>query len=124
MILIIPLYVIFGLDSMTIGVEVENIQQDKLICPICIEPMKTSQRVIRLQCDGKHRFHKDCADSWFLNHNTCPTCRAVVPYKVPFNLARLRSLLSKHPRTLNIAFIMSAYMIIALIVAILTNHSP
>merc|ERR1719335_1960166 len=116
MILIIPLY------SMTIGVEVEGIQKDKLICPICIEPMETSQRVLRLQCDGKHRFHKDCADGWFLNHNTCPTCRAIVPYKVPFNSARLRSFLARHPRTLNIAFFMSAYVIIAMIVVILTNH--
>ena len=43
------------------------------VCSVCLEQIRTSQRVINLECN--HKFHEVCILRWFANHNTCPVCR-------------------------------------------------
>ena len=46
-------------------------------CPIClvkfIAPALLSKQMITLSCT--HVFHKECAEHWFSNADTCPECR-------------------------------------------------
>lgn len=43
-------------------------------CAICQEMMENGQTV-RVLRHCIHRFHKECIDTWFQQHVTCPTCR-------------------------------------------------
>ena len=44
-------------------------------CSICMEDFEIGRNMMRLDCDGKHAFCKDCIIRWLANHNTCPICR-------------------------------------------------
>ena len=46
-------------------------------CQICFEKFQDADKIYKLPC--KHLFHKECIDTWFKGHNTCPVCRAVMP---------------------------------------------
>jgi len=51
-------------------------EEDELprVCPICQDSIETTQVIRRLN-HCSHQFHKDCIDTWFQTHVTCPTCR-------------------------------------------------
>ena len=53
-------------------------------CSVCFN--KCSQgEVVSLNCG--HMYHKDCIDTWFCEHNTCPMCRKIVKKsKVPVHI--------------------------------------
>lgn len=42
-------------------------------CIICLETMRTYQRVRRFDCG--HFFHNHCIIAWLRMQDTCPTCR-------------------------------------------------
>ena len=44
-------------------------------CSICMDNFEIGRNMVRLNCDGKHTFCKDCIIRWLANHNTCPICR-------------------------------------------------
>ncbi|KAL1915090.1 uncharacterized protein VTP21DRAFT_7571 [Calcarisporiella thermophila] len=48
-------------------------------CAICTENFHANKgtRVTRLPCE--HRFDRDCIVPWLELHNTCPSCRYVLP---------------------------------------------
>ncbi|KTF88053.1 hypothetical protein cypCar_00041037 [Cyprinus carpio] len=57
----------------------QNVEQQKSIhqakdeaCPICLEPLKTSECIVLPKC--KHRFCKDCLKRAFQLKPTCPIC--------------------------------------------------
>jgi hypothetical protein len=59
---------------------------DSDVCVICLEPVGESahsgDKILRLpQCT--HLFHMGCIADWFTANNNCPTCRQVLPDKVP-----------------------------------------
>lgn len=45
-------------------------------CFICLEAPGAELQWVRTHACG-HLFHDVCVRSWFANHTTCPTCRAV-----------------------------------------------
>ena len=59
------------IDSATILTTL-NPQSDN--CAICQDSMEDGQSV-RILNHCIHRFHRECIDTWFQSHVTCPTCR-------------------------------------------------
>ncbi|XP_077134543.1 uncharacterized protein LOC143788629 [Ranitomeya variabilis] len=49
------------------GSEIEN-------CPICLDVLQGD--ITSLLC--RHSFHTTCLNTWLLEHQTCPLCRAVI----------------------------------------------
>jgi len=47
------------------------------ICTVCQEQYKIRDEAFSLPC--KHLFHQKCLIPWLETHNTCPTCRYVLP---------------------------------------------
>lgn len=43
-------------------------------CAICQDPIEQGQYA-RILYHCMHPFHRDCIDTWFQSHVTCPTCR-------------------------------------------------
>ena len=43
------------------------------ICPICMEDMKTQDKIVQLKCD--HQYHENCIKEWLKINRICPTCR-------------------------------------------------
>ena len=42
------------------------------ICSICLEDMKKDEDLYRAPC--RHKFHRECLDSWLAKNNRCPMC--------------------------------------------------
>ena len=57
-------------------------------CSICLDSISPST-IHHIGCDGKHVFHKACINTWFLDHDSCPMCRAEVANPLPIILPRL-----------------------------------
>ncbi len=51
-----------------------------LSCPVCQDDFAAGESACKLSC--KHFFHKECLEPWLKDHNTCPTCREVIPETV------------------------------------------
>lgn len=56
-------------------------------CAICLQVIAPST-VYHIGCPGKHVFHKACINAWFLDHDTCPMCRAEVANPLPIIFPR------------------------------------
>lgn len=48
-----------------------------LSCSVCQDDFAAGESACKLGC--KHFFHKECLEPWLKDHNTCPTCREVIP---------------------------------------------
>ena len=46
-------------------------------CGVCLDDIEIGRRMVRLDCNGRHIFCKDCVEGWFVNQNTCPNCRHI-----------------------------------------------
>jgi hypothetical protein len=57
-------------------------------CSICLDSISPST-IHHIGCDGKHVFHKACINTWFIDHDSCPMCRAEVVNPLPIILPRL-----------------------------------
>lgn len=56
---------------------------DELACAICLDAVKTGERVRLLPCF--HRFHVSCIDRWLLQTRACPVCkRDITDHSNPF----------------------------------------
>ena len=42
-------------------------------CPICLDNFETKDEIRVTVC--KHKFHKECIDSWFDKELNCPMCK-------------------------------------------------
>jgi Ring finger domain len=47
-------------------------------CVICCDEYAPDHTIVRIPYCG-HVFHESCALPWFQRHNTCPTCRRLLP---------------------------------------------
>jgi endogenous inhibitor of DNA gyrase (YacG/DUF329 family) len=57
------------------GSEVTQVTQNyEQNCAICQDPIEEGQYA-RILYHCMHPFHRDCIDTWFQSHVTCPTCR-------------------------------------------------
>ena len=57
------------------GTEVTQVVQPyEQNCAICQDPIEEGQYA-RIIYHCLHPFHRDCIDTWFQSHVTCPTCR-------------------------------------------------
>uniref|UniRef100_A0A0G4FJS4 RING-type domain-containing protein n=1 Tax=Chromera velia CCMP2878 TaxID=1169474 RepID=A0A0G4FJS4_9ALVE len=45
-------------------------------CPICLQDFRSNSIVLRMPCEGRHVFCKDCVVRWLNNSRLCPVCRA------------------------------------------------
>lgn len=50
-------------------------------CPICLEKHKKKDTLLT---DCGHEYGSECYKSWFIAHNTCPTCRKESPTVTTF----------------------------------------
>ena len=44
-------------------------------CVICMDDVEVGAQMVRLDCHVDHIFCEKCAERWFEDKNTCPTCR-------------------------------------------------
>lgn len=51
--------------------------EEEMICNICQNPISDGT-VIRKLNGCLHKFHTNCIDTWLMNHNSCPICRAAI----------------------------------------------
>jgi len=56
-------------------IEVSSDMQE--LCTVCQDVYKEGDRSLKLPCN--HMYHKDCIVPWLESHNTCPTCRYILP---------------------------------------------
>ena len=62
-------------QQITNGSEVTQVVQPyEQNCAICQDPIEEGQYA-RILYHCMHPFHRDCIDTWFQSHVTCPTCR-------------------------------------------------
>ena len=51
-----------------------SLQNDKLVCSICLESYEIGEKLRKLPC--QHTFHAECVDTWLTKKSgTCPLCR-------------------------------------------------
>ena len=66
----------------TMGKNVHNFvaEGDLGQCNICMESIEKGEHFTLLGCSHlyNHAYHKKCILPWLREHNTCPTCRAVL----------------------------------------------
>ncbi len=62
---------------MTTTKECCHLHRPREECAICLRDIAPST-IHHIGCGGHHVFHKACINTWFLNHSTCPMCRAEV----------------------------------------------
>uniref|UniRef100_A0A0G4FDY8 RING-type domain-containing protein n=1 Tax=Chromera velia CCMP2878 TaxID=1169474 RepID=A0A0G4FDY8_9ALVE len=43
--------------------EIDQVEEGEM-CPICLESFRQGERVPSLECDSRHRFHKECLKRW------------------------------------------------------------
>lgn len=48
-------------------------EQKESLCAICLESLEGE--VVRLDCNNKHIFHKNCLYEWLTKINSCPICK-------------------------------------------------
>ena len=69
-----------GLTSERIG-KFEGFKAGELFkgekCIVCHDDIEPGREMVRLSCHVSHMMCKICAENWFKNHNTCPSCRKV-----------------------------------------------
>ena len=67
-----------GLTNERIG-KFENFKADNFLkgekCIVCHDDIEPGREMVRLDCHISHILCKICADKWFKEHNTCPSCR-------------------------------------------------
>ncbi|XP_027368401.1 RING-H2 finger protein ATL11-like [Abrus precatorius] len=63
-----PIFVYSEVKGLKIG-------KATLECAVCLNEFRDDE-TLRLIPKCSHVFHPDCIDTWLLNHNTCPVCRA------------------------------------------------
>jgi len=66
---------------------------NKITCSICLDELKSGEKVIKLPCKSKtHFFHFDKSETcdgilpWFEENNTCPICRTEYPEEKTINV--------------------------------------
>lgn len=65
-------------------------------CAICLEEFSSSANKICALLVCKHIFHKNCVESWLVEHKTCPTCRfKAIMIKQPVEI--LKNVISLYP---------------------------
>lgn len=45
-------------------------------CPICLNRVKNGDLIVQAKCG--HIFHHKCVQPWFVEHHSCPICRAEI----------------------------------------------
>ena len=50
--------------------------KNQVFCVVCQETIKYYDIIRELQCT--HSFHINCIDTWFIEKNKCPTCKAEI----------------------------------------------
>ena len=45
-------------------------------CPICLNNVKAGDLIVQAKCG--HVFHHKCVQPWFVEHHSCPICRAEI----------------------------------------------
>ena len=67
-----------GLSSVRIR-NFEHFEADESLvgerCVVCLDDLKVGTQMVRLDCHCNHYLCKVCADTWFKDQNSCPTCR-------------------------------------------------
>lgn len=48
---------------------------DADMCTICIDNFEPDSVIRTLPCDCRFYYHKECIDTWLLDHGTCPICK-------------------------------------------------
>ncbi|KAJ1687564.1 hypothetical protein LUZ63_018954 [Rhynchospora breviuscula] len=61
-------------------VHAETNGEAKKECAVCITEFVDGQ-IGRLLPACGHKFHRECVDTWFMKHSTCPICRMIVKEK-------------------------------------------
>ena len=61
----------------TLEVYSSSENEEETICNICQNPISDGT-VIRKLNGCSHKFHTNCIDTWLMNHNSCPICRAAI----------------------------------------------
>ncbi|XP_078679201.1 uncharacterized protein LOC144914860 isoform X2 [Branchiostoma floridae x Branchiostoma belcheri] len=56
-------------------------EDSKEKCAICLEDMKTGERVTTFSCPGKHQFHEKGLLKWLEQQSSCPVCRHQVGHR-------------------------------------------
>ena len=44
-------------------------------CLVCMKDLEVGTQMVRLDCQCTHYLCKNCAETWFKDHKSCPTCR-------------------------------------------------
>lgn len=52
----------------------QTVNDPDALCSICLEALESAGSNVQLPC-CQHPFHLQCIQPWFIQHNTCPTCR-------------------------------------------------
>jgi hypothetical protein len=52
-------------------------EEEQEICSICRNPFQPME-ILRELNSCSHVFHQACADSWLVQHDSCPMCRCPV----------------------------------------------
>ena len=45
-------------------------------CVICLEDCESAGEIRRIDCG--HTYHRNCINTWLLEHAACPLCRAAI----------------------------------------------
>jgi hypothetical protein len=56
-----------------ININLDHLDDEKKNCTICFDEFINNEKGLVLPC--LHIFHPKCIKKWFLNANTCPTCK-------------------------------------------------
>lgn len=63
-------------NTPSISVSSYKCTRDDLVCPICLEKVKTGEDITSLPC--VHTFHYTCISTWLHKNPRCPVCRTAV----------------------------------------------
>ena len=69
-----------GLTAVRIGKFEHFVADESLVgdqCLVCMSDLEIGTQMVRPDCHVSHYLCKICADTWFKDHKSCPTCREV-----------------------------------------------
>jgi hypothetical protein len=49
-------------------------------CVICVEEIMVGDKIMILNCDGKHFYHEICIKTWLKRKVKCPICRSATVF--------------------------------------------